>query len=109
LPVDDGIIQANEPRRTGQNAEYRMSVHSKFDGPVETGRDYLIVDDNVTQGGTLADLRSYIESHGGRVVAATTLTGSRQGGTLAPRAEAIAALRVRFPGLESRWQGAFRQ
>jgi hypothetical protein len=107
LPLDDGIVQANKPQRTGQSAEYRISVHSEFDGPVEPGRDYLIVDDNVTQGGTLADLRSYIESRGGRVVAASTLTGSRQSEILAPRAGTIAALREKFPDLESRWQGTF--
>ncbi|MGD0106399.1 MAG: hypothetical protein ABSC06_20525 [Rhodopila sp.] len=107
LPVDSDIIQANRPGRTGQNAEYRMSVRSKFDGPVQPGRDYLIVDDNVTQGGTLADLRSYIESRGGRVVAASTLTGSRGSETLAPRAATLPALRRRFPDLESRWQGTF--
>jgi hypothetical protein len=107
LPVDTDIVQANRPGRTGQNAEYRMSVHSKFDGPVQPGHDYLIVDDNVTQGGTLADLRSYIESQGGHVVAASTLTGSRASEILAPRAETLRALRARFPALESRWQGTF--
>ena len=107
LPLDEDIIQANEPRRTGQNGEYRLSVHSEFDGPVQAGRDYLIVDDDVTQGGTLADLRSYLDNRGGRVVAATTLTGSRQSEILAPRPETLAALRAKVPDLESRWQRAF--
>jgi hypothetical protein len=100
LPLDEDIVQANEPRRTGQNGEYRLSVHSEFDGPVRAGRDYLIADDNVTQGGTLADLRSYIETHGGRVVGATTLTGSRRSEILAPRPETLAALRAKVPDLE---------
>jgi hypothetical protein len=107
LPLDDGIIQVNEPRRTGQRGEYRLSTHSEFDGPVQSGRDYLIADDNVTQGGTLADLRSYIECRGGHVVAATTLTGSRQSEILAPRSETLVALRAKVPDLEARWQEAF--
>jgi adenine/guanine phosphoribosyltransferase-like PRPP-binding protein len=107
LPVDEDIVQANGPQRTGQGGEYRLSVHSEFDGPVPPGHHYLIVDDNVTQGGTLADLRSYIETRGGRVIAATTLTGSRQSEILAPRAETLAALREKFPDLESKWKGAF--
>ena len=108
LPLDDGMVQANEPRRTGQSGEYRLSVHSEFDGRVQSGRDYLIVDDNVTQGGTLADLRSYIESRGGHVVAATTLTGSRQSEILAPRSETLAALRAKFPNSRIQVARGFR-
>lgn len=106
LPLDDGIIQVDRPQRTGQRGEYRLSTHSEFDGPVQPGRDYLITDDNVTQGGTLADLRSYIESRGGHVVGATTLTGSRGSEILAARPHTLAALRAKVPGLESRWQRA---
>ena len=105
--MDARIIQANRPQRTGQSGEYRLSVHSEFDGPVQQGRDYLITDDNVTQGGTLADLRSYIERRDGHVVGATTLTGSRQSEILASRAETLEALRAKFPDLEANWKGAF--
>ncbi len=107
LDVDNTLVQANRPQRTGQGGEYRLSVHSEFDGPVEPGRAYLMVDDNVTQGGTLADLRSYIEHRGGRVLGATTLTGSRSSEILAPRAATLDALRARFPTLEARWKEAF--
>ena len=72
LNLDEDIVQANRPQRTGQRGEYRLSVRAEFDGPVQSGQYYLIVDDNVTQGGTLADLRAYIESRGGRVIGATT-------------------------------------
>ena len=107
LPVDNAIVQANRPQRTGKDGEYRLSVHSEFDGPVEAGRDYLMIDDNVTQGGTLADLRSYIEHRGGNVIGATTLTGSRSSEILAPRAATLDALRVKFPDLEATWKEAF--
>jgi adenine/guanine phosphoribosyltransferase-like PRPP-binding protein len=96
LPLDEDIVQANRTGRTGQSGEYRLAVHAEFDGPLQPGRDYLIVDDNVTQGGTPADLRSYIETRGGYVVGATTLTGSRQSEMLAS-----------VPELESRWKAAF--
>ena len=56
---------------------------------VWVGRDYLVVDDNVTRGGTLADLRSYIERNGGNVVGATTLPGSRQSEILVPRDDTL--------------------
>ena len=37
--------------------------------------DYVLVDDFVGMGGTLANLRGYIESNGGRVLGAVALTG----------------------------------
>ena len=107
LPLDRNIIQANRPRRTGQRGDYRLAVRTEFDGPVLAGADYLLVDDNVTQGGTLADLRSYIEQCGGRVTGATTLTGSRQSEIRAPRRETLADLRAKFPDLEAKWKEAF--
>lgn len=36
----------------------------RFDGEVVAGQKYLLIDDAVTQGGTIADLRGYIESSG---------------------------------------------
>lgn len=38
---------------------------------------YLLVDDHVGLGGTLANLRGHVEARGGRVIAITTLTESR--------------------------------
>lgn len=107
LPVDEDIVQANRPHRTGTDGAYRLATRSEFDGYVERRRLYLLVDDNVTQGGTLADLRSYIQRLGGIVVGATTLTGSRSSEILAPTDEILGQLREKFPGLEDRWRGAF--
>lgn len=106
LPVDDEITQSNRPQRTGRDGAYRLATHSECDGAVEQGRRYLLVDDNVTQGGTLADLRTYIEQHAGNVVGATTLTGSRSSEILAPRADMLEQLRARFPDLEAKWKAA---
>lgn len=107
LPVDTEIIHANSPKRTGASALHRMTARSVFDGEVEAGRDYLLVDDHITQGGTLADLRAYIEERGGRVIAATTLTGNDKSTRLAPLPATIARLRERFPGLEQDWKRRF--
>jgi hypothetical protein len=107
LRLDRMIVQANRPERTGRDGAYRLAARAQFDGLVEPGRTYLLVDDNVTQGGTLADLRSYILLAGGNVVGATTLTGSRSSEILAPRSETLAGLRDKFPDLEAKWKAAF--
>ena len=83
LPLDGGIVQAVRARRTGTGADYRLANHSTFDGAVQAGRDYLIVDDTMTMGGTLAGLRGHIEANGGNVIGATTLTGFGNEGQLA--------------------------
>jgi hypoxanthine-guanine phosphoribosyltransferase len=44
---------------------------------VQVGANYVLVDDHVGLGGTLANLRGYAEARGGTVIAITTLTESR--------------------------------
>jgi hypothetical protein len=74
---------------------------------VQSGQDYLIVDDHVTQGGTLADLRGYIQSKGGNVIGATSLTANPGSEILAPRPETLATLRQTLPGLEDWWKETY--
>lgn len=49
----------------------------------------MLVDDHVGLGGTLANLKGHIETHGGKVVAMTTLTESRDGRHIALRRETL--------------------
>jgi hypothetical protein len=72
-----------------------------FDGPVEPGKNYIIVDDVVTSGSSLAGLRNHIEENGGRVVATSALGVSSSGSTgyggdLAITAETVSVLENKF-------------
>ena len=96
LPVDIDIVQSVRAHHTGANAADRMTRRAAFDGPVERGTEYLLVDDHVTQGGTLNELRKYIQSHGGKVVAVTTLTASQFSDTLAISRDAEIGLYEKF-------------
>lgn len=69
------IVQANKPQRTGKRAFYRLSQYPFFDGKVVKGQNYVILDDTLSMGGTLASLRGYIENKGGNVILAIALTG----------------------------------
>lgn len=73
-PVDAEIVQINKPGRTGSGSSHRLAFQPIFDGKVEVGRDYLILDDNSTMGGTIASLRGYIENRGGRVIGAAVMS-----------------------------------
>ena len=74
LPVDTDIQQINKVSRTGSGIDHRLAFQPVFDGHVEAGRDYLIVDDTLAVGGTVAALRGYIENRGGHVVGAGVMT-----------------------------------
>ncbi len=69
------IVQVNMPKRTDKGAYYRLSQYPVFDGNVIVNQSYIIVDDTLTMGGTLASLRGFIENNGGIVLIAITLTG----------------------------------
>jgi 8-oxo-dGTP pyrophosphatase MutT (NUDIX family) len=60
----------------------RIASRVEFTGAVEQGGRYALVDDNVTSGGTLADLGSYIQENGGQIVAIIALTTSSRSGNM---------------------------
>ncbi|MBK8906980.1 MAG: hypothetical protein IPM60_03485 [Rhodospirillales bacterium] len=106
LDVDTDMVQVVSGR-TGLGRDQRLVARTQFNGRVEPGRDYLLVDDHVTMGGTLADLRGHIEAHGGRVILATTLSASRDSARLAPSPAMLARLRGKFPELPAWWRERF--
>ena len=76
LDVDDTVVQTNRPQHTDAKARPRFARRPLFAGPVVAGQTYLVVDDVVTSGSSLAGLRHYIEARGGLVVAMTTLAAA---------------------------------
>ncbi len=92
LTIDDKIIQIQKGGHTDTDGIHRLMSHSVFEGEVSPGQSYILVDDVQTFGGTLNDLRMYIESKGGKVVAVTTLAVGRNGSYLAARPETVQAI-----------------
>lgn len=54
----------------------RLLARATFDGPVETGASYVIVDDVTVMGSTLADMAAHIQANGGIVVGVITLANA---------------------------------
>ena len=99
------IVQSNRVGHTRAKAFNRLVTPATFVGPVESGGRYVLVDDHVGLGGTLANLKGHIETHGCRVVAMTTLTESRDGRQIALRHETLDMLRKRHgERLETLWR-----
>jgi len=72
------IVQTNKVGHTRAPAFQRLVTPATFEGPVQQGASYVLVDDHVGLGGTLANLRGHVEARGGAVIAITTLTESRE-------------------------------
>lgn len=60
LEVETSIVQANVVNHTGATGWERLARPPVFAGNVMAGRSYVLVDDFVGQGGTLANLRGHI-------------------------------------------------
>lgn len=81
------IVQINKVGHTRAPAFQRLVTPAHFDGAVQAHANYVLVDDHVGLGGTLANLRGYVEGRGGTVVAVTTLTESRQARRISLRSD----------------------
>ncbi len=101
---DTTVAQINVVAHTGANGFSRMARQAEFTGIIQSGCEYVLVDDFVGMGGTLANLKGYIETHGGKVLAAVALTGKSHSAKLAPSAERLQELRGKHgTELENWW------
>lgn len=74
LDTDPGIYQVTVANHTdAPTIWHRFVSQPLFGGYVEAGTEYLIVDDTCTAGGTLANLKGFIETKGGIVIAMAVL------------------------------------
>jgi len=102
------IIQANKVGHTRAGGWHRLVTPAVFTGDVVSAADYILVDDHVGFGGTLANLRGFIEHGGGHVIAMTTLTETREARQIATRVATLTALQEKHGRpLEQFWHEEF--
>lgn len=107
-PADSGIIQTNIVGHTGADGFSRLARQAAFDGDVAAGSYYLLVDDFIGQGGTLANLRSHIIQGGGIVLGATVLTGKPHSANMALTEQTLEQLRLKHgTSIEDWWRQQF--
>lgn len=106
LETDTSPVQAEKVGRTQSNALERIANQPTFAGEVADG-DYLILDDTLTQGGTLAQLKTHIENNGGRVLGAVALTGKNYSRKLSINPSTLAEVRGKYGSIEPWWRETF--
>ena len=92
LDVDDSILQINKVNRTGKDEWYRFAFRPKFDGNVKEGEKYILVDDIFSNGGSLNELRLFIERNGGKVIQTAVLALGGHGDKIAPEPDILKTL-----------------
>ncbi len=108
LDVEIGIFQREKIKRTGTGSDYRLAFNPTFAGNVKEGQSYLIVDDTLTMGGTIASLRGYIENRGGHVVGASVMTAHEGALDLAVNSKSLTAITEKHgPAMNQYWQETF--
>jgi hypothetical protein len=73
IPVCNTIFQLRDVKRDAQTVWNRLRFQPSFYGDVPQQVDFILADDVFTLGGTLANLRGFIELKGSRVISMTCL------------------------------------
>jgi hypoxanthine-guanine phosphoribosyltransferase len=96
LQDDSSVIQSNIVNHTKADGWAKLARQAEFDGVVERGACYLLVDDFVGQGGTLANFRGHFIYNGGRVLGACVLTGKPYSAKIALSSQRLASLLLKY-------------
>ena len=102
-PFDTTVVQTNVVSHTGADGYGRLARQAAFEGEVKKEREYVMVDDFIGQGGTLANLRGWIEKQAGKVVGAVALTGKPYSARLTPSQEQLHELRQKHGRDFEKW------
>ncbi|WP_332854503.1 hypothetical protein [Duganella sp. S19_KUP01_CR8] len=105
--VEDRVFQANVVGHTGASGFVRLARQPIFKGCVESGLHYVLIDDFVGQGGTLANLRGHILGQGSQVLGASVLTGKAHSARLTLTGSQLVELRRKHGTIEFWWRQRF--
>jgi hypothetical protein len=93
---DQDIVQSTKVYHTGADPMERLISRPEFEGAVQVGRRYVLVDDVTSLGGTLAELAHYIQAHGGLVQDVFVLVNAGRKKALHPDKMTLRKLETRF-------------
>lgn len=95
--ADEDVVQVTRVYHTGADPMERLAMRPAFDGEVQAGRSYVLVDDVVSMGDTLAELAHYIQSQGGVVKDILVLVNAGRNKSIHPAKSQQKLLKERYP------------
>ncbi|MDN5935179.1 MAG: hypothetical protein L0H75_03245 [Nitrosospira sp.] len=90
------IVQMQRVFHTGADPMERLLLRPSFEGQVEEGASYVLVDDVTSMGGTLAELANFIRINGGRVIGSIMLVNAGRTKSFTPPGKHTSLLEERF-------------
>ena len=96
LPIWYEVHLQHKVTRKFLSAIERLLHKPVFFGKIQTGLTYILVDDVVTQGGTISALREFVMTHGGKVVAVVALAYAIGSHAIMPKRRQIFRLMLKF-------------
>ncbi len=106
--IDLSIVQSIKVSRTGSSGWHRLANPPQFSGKIKGDKYAIMIDDNLTQGGTFAALKGYIENMKCTVLGAYALTGRKYSAQLRLSDETLYLLRTKYENLETWWTQCFK-
>ncbi|MDE0177770.1 MAG: type I-U CRISPR-associated protein Csb2, partial [Gammaproteobacteria bacterium] len=103
IPFIAQVVQSNVVSHTGADGYGRLARQARFVGDVDSGREYVMVDDFIGQGGTMANLRGWVQKQGGTVIGTVALTGKPYSAKLNPTKEQLRELRDKHGREFEKW------
>lgn len=94
--ADTDVVQTDRVYHTGASAMERMALRASFEGVVCAGARYVLVDDVLSLGGTLAELGNFIQQKGGVVEDVVVLANAGRNPALVPERKDIRLIQERF-------------
>ena len=96
LPIWCHVYIVDHIQRKALPAIQRLQHRPVFAGYIKENLEYIIVDDIITQGGTISALRDFVMARGGKVVAVTALAFSIGSHDIAPTKRIVFRLTLKF-------------
>ena len=101
-----GVTHSGGVRPTGLDGVSSIFTRPTFHGPIAPGKRYILVDDMLGQGGSIAALAEHIQAEGGHVAAVLALAGPEYSALLAPSSSTLSGLRAQLGDAEQQFQQA---
>jgi len=102
--VSENIYQINKAGHTGANGWHRITTPALFMGDVVIDAEYLILDDFIGMGSTLANAKSFIENAGAKIAGFEVLTGKPESSQLYLRSKTLENLREKHGKFEEEFK-----